>query len=126
MHIFKTILNPFRDPFLTIYPRGVGRLFKMRGRQGGRTSERGGGADWDSKLQLSIDFCTKCNFIWGARGGRRPLLPLATPLIYPLSGVNWKAPYRTNLSIFFNRLFHATENITLQFKQNKLTKIARP
>ena len=27
--------------------RGVARLFKMRGRQEGLTSERGGGADWD-------------------------------------------------------------------------------
>ena len=48
--------------FLT---RGVARLFKMRGRQGG-SGLRGGGADWDSKWQLSIDLCTKCNFISGA------------------------------------------------------------
>ena len=36
-----------------------------RGAQGGA-----GGADWDSKWQLSIDLCTKYNFIWGKRGGR--------------------------------------------------------
>ena len=47
---------------------GVARLFKMRGRQGGLRGERGE-ADRDSKWRLSIDLCTKCNFIWGARGG---------------------------------------------------------
>ena len=66
--------------------RGLARLFKMRGRQGGSRVSRGG-ADWDSKWQLSIDFCTKCNFIWGEEGGQsfcqgggRPRPPLATPL----------------------------------------------
>ena len=46
--------------------RGVARLFKMRGKQGGLTSEQRG-ADWDSKWQLSIDLCTKCN-LGGKRG----------------------------------------------------------
>ena len=42
-----------------------------------------GGADRDSKWRLSINLCTKCNFIWGgkrggrvsARGGGCPPLP---------------------------------------------------
>ena len=40
----------------------------MRGRQGGLKGEQRG-ADRDSIWRLSIDLCTKCNFIWGARGG---------------------------------------------------------
>ena len=67
--------------------RGIARLFKMRGWQGGLRGEQG--ADWDSKWRLSIDLCTKCNFIWGARGGAEflpggqlpPCPPLATPLL---------------------------------------------
>ena len=49
-----------------------------------------GGADRDSKWRLSIDLCTKCNFIGGAKGGQSfcqrgrsppcPPPPLATPL----------------------------------------------
>ena len=31
---------------------------------------KGGGGDWDSNWQLSIDLSTKCNFIWGRKGGR--------------------------------------------------------
>ena len=27
-------------------------------------------ADWDSKWRLTIDLCTKCNFIGGKKGGR--------------------------------------------------------
>ena len=47
-----------------------------------------GGADWDSKWWLSIDLCTKCNFIWGREGGRvsaRGQLPSA-PSGYATSG----------------------------------------
>ena len=53
--------------------RGVARLFKMKGQQGGLRGEQGGerGADRDSKWQLSIDLCTKCNFIWGGQEGSR-------------------------------------------------------
>ena len=57
-------------PRIKILPsRGVARLFKMRGRQGG-AHEWAGGADWYSKWWLSMDLCTKCNFIWGQEGGR--------------------------------------------------------
>ena len=63
---------------------GVVRLFKMRGRQGGLMGVWEG-ADWDSKWWLSIDLCTKCNFIWGVRGhsfcqGAVAPCPLAMPL----------------------------------------------
>ena len=86
---FMTFLTIFLW-LLSIYmysTRGVARLFKMRGRQGGLRGEQGG-ADWDSKWWLFIDLCTKCNFIWGARGGAEflpegavapPAPPLATP-----------------------------------------------
>ena len=52
-----------------IFDRAVARLFKMRGRQGGLRGEQRGLLNWDWKWRLSIDLCTKCNFIWG-RGGR--------------------------------------------------------
>ena len=67
--------------------RGVARLFKMRGRQGGWGVSRGRGADRDSKWRLSIDLCTKCNFIWGQEGaeflpgGRTPLVMLCFILL---------------------------------------------
>ena len=48
--------------------RGVARLFKMMGRQGGLRDEQG--ADWESKWRLSIDICTKCNISSGGEGGR--------------------------------------------------------
>ena len=77
----------WKDVVLSMTKRGVVRLFKMRGRQGGLRG--GGGADWDSKWRLSIDLCTKCNLIWEAREGAEfvpgavepPLLPLAMPLL---------------------------------------------
>ena len=61
------------------YSRGVARLFKMRGRQGGLRDEQG---CWlGLKWQLSINLCTKCNFIWGAEflsGGSHPPPPRYT------------------------------------------------
>ena len=63
-----------------------------------------GGADWDSKWRLSIDLCTKCNFIWGARGAEflpggscpphlppPPPPPPATPLA-PCNNLPWHSP----------------------------------
>ena len=50
--------------------RGVARLFIMRGRQGGSGVSGGGGGWRDSKWRLSLDLCTKCNFIWGLEEGR--------------------------------------------------------
>ena len=44
----------------------------MRGQQGGLKGERGGGADRDSKWWLSIDLCTKCNYIGGGQGAESP------------------------------------------------------
>ena len=73
--------------FAKIKCRGVARLFKMRGRQGELRGKGGERPDRDSKWRLSIDLCTKCNFIWGAREeqsfcqrGSHPPPPLATPL----------------------------------------------
>ena len=84
-------------------PRGCSQTFQNEGRQGGPRGERGvgvGGADWDSKWWLSIDLCTKCNFIWGGKSpgaltlergmgmccGHDPLFsgqsPLPSPPIY--------------------------------------------
>ena len=57
----------FKSRGLIRWVRGVARLFKMRGRQGGLRGEQG--ADRDSKWRLSIDLCTKCNFIWGGKRG---------------------------------------------------------
>ena len=60
--------------------RGVARLFKMRGGKGD-SGASGGGADWHSKWRLSIDLCTKCNFIggWGGRVSARGRSPPAPP-----------------------------------------------
>ena len=48
------------------------------------------GADWDSKWQLSIDLCTECNFICGAKRGGRVSAggspPAPPPLATPLDG----------------------------------------
>ena len=62
--------------------QGHSQTFQNEGVARGLRGERGGGgADWDSKWQLSIDLCTKCNFIWGQggqsffQGGSHPLPP---------------------------------------------------
>ena len=54
--------------------------FQNEGAARGAQGLAGGGTDWDSKWRLSIDLCTKCNFIWGREGaeflpggGRPPL-----------------------------------------------------
>ena len=60
-------------------------LFKMRGRQGGGGSgSDGGGGDRDSKLQLSIEPCTKCHFIGGSRGTGLLTGGLKPPALPPL------------------------------------------
>ena len=64
--------------------QGRSQTFQNEGAARGLRGEQG--ADWDSKCRLSIDLCTKCNFIWGGEGaefqpgGGRPPVPLATPL----------------------------------------------
>ena len=79
-HVYTFLIRIFRQ--------GRSQTF-----QNGRAARGGGsgvsrGADWDSKWRLSIDLCTKCNFIGGASGGQSfcqgggcPLL-LATPLYF--------------------------------------------
>ena len=64
--------------------RGIARLQNEGAARGARVR----GADWDSKWQLTIDLCTKCDFMGGQEGGRvsaRGQLPpdphLATPLV---------------------------------------------
>ena len=58
-----------------IRARGVARLFKMRGQQGGLRGEQGGADQWDSKWRLSIDLCSLHTVqsvisFGGERGGR--------------------------------------------------------
>ena len=54
----------------TLCTQGRSKTFQngrgARGAQGRAWEE---GTDWDSKWRLTIDFCTKCNFIWGSRLG---------------------------------------------------------
>ena len=68
---------------------GRSQTFQNEGAARGLRGEQGG-ADWDSKWRLSIDLCTKCNFIWGGKRGGRvsargdsrpPAPPPATPLL---------------------------------------------
>ena len=87
--------------------RGVARLFKMRGRQGGGAHEWAGG-DWDSKWQLSmIDLCTKCNFILRARGGQsfcQGCDRLCHPSGYATANIlNIVKPFRTTPVIIQNK-----------------------
>ena len=69
----------------------------MKGQQGGLRGEQGGerGADRDSKWRLSIDLCTKCNFIGG--GGKRgaEFLPGVDRTPAPPSGL--QNPYWGNV-----------------------------
>ena len=77
---------------------GVARFFKMRGGKGGLRGKQGG--DWDSKCRLSIDLCTKCNFIWGREGGKvsvRP--PLSPPPATPLKNCRGKLGNGEHLSL---------------------------
>ena len=87
-HLWLNGLRPTSRPdhcSLTLLAhRGLARLFKMWGSKGGPGVSRGD--NWDSKWQLSIDLCTKCNFIWGQEGaeflpGGR-LLPCPSPSGY--------------------------------------------
>ena len=55
------------------------------------------GADWDSKWRLSIDLCTKCNFIWGREGDRVSDRGRSPPA--PSSG--YAAVYHRALSVLF-------------------------
>ena len=77
--------------------QGRSQTFQNEGAARGLRCE---GADWDSKWRLSIDLCTKCNFIWGqegmedgrdsARGAFAPLPPGLRHWNYDLIRVKWE------------------------------------
>ena len=67
----------------TLLDQGRSQTFQNEGVSMGAQGWAGG-ADWDSKWRLSIDLCTKCNFIWGARGGRVSARGRSPPAPFPL------------------------------------------
>ena len=122
----------------SIQSGALARLFKMKGRQGGSGVSRG--ADWDSKWRLSIDLCTKCNFIWGREGaeflpgGGRPPPPLATPpnpiirllhvreLVWqyntkPVEFIDFTC---TTMHGWFNYIMYCSQIVTLSCDQNEV------
>ena len=77
---FKWIDNDF---IFFINMQGRGQTFPNEGGgKGGVRDEQG--AAWDPKWRLSIDLCTKCNFIWGARGAE--FLPDGTTITFAYGG----------------------------------------
>ena len=85
--------------------QGRSQTFQNEGASRGAQGWAGGGADWDSKWRLSIDLCTKCNFIWGRGGqsfcrGQSPPCPPPPPLRHCTLRAK-----RANKIFFFNLFY---------------------
>ena len=77
---FQTSLWPCGITTMSYQGRGIARLFKMRGQQGGDQGWAGGLIGTQNGGS-PIDLCTKCNFIWGwARGGQSFCQGVVAPL----------------------------------------------
>ena len=70
VHSFISLIPTFNHFVNIVHYAGRSQTFQNEGWQGRGLRGDSEGADCDSKWRLSMDLCTKCDFIWGQEGGR--------------------------------------------------------